>query len=293
MTGCATSWPCCPASGRPSSALRDHAEDSARLALAAGCSERHGGAHPPPVGAARPGRRRGTAPGRRGLLTMASVRPPVADLLARPAPARAVGITALPPLRQPQAWRDGRAHRAGRPSRPCRARQAGGLRRSAGAAPGAHRAAPAGHPGRAPGRPGGRLPGGAGGARPGADGAHQRLRERGQPAHPHQEPGHPAAPAGCWPSPVDEGPDPEAALRERLILYRIFRDAGRGLRGRLESGWEVFRREPGAALASARAGLAARTRARRSMPRLLARGARDGPAPRAARRRRRRSCRAW
>ena len=54
--------------------------------------------------------------------------------------------------------------------------------------------------------------------------------------------------------PVEEGPDPEAVLRERLILYRIFRDAGRGLRGRLESGWEVFRREPTAAAASARAG---------------------------------------
>jgi segregation and condensation protein A len=53
---------------------------------------------------------------------------------------------------------------------------------------------------------------------------------------------------------VEEGPDPEAMLRERLILYRIFRDAGRDLRGRLESGWEVFRREPSAALASARTG---------------------------------------
>lgn len=53
---------------------------------------------------------------------------------------------------------------------------------------------------------------------------------------------------------IDEGPDPEAALRERLVLYRRFRDAGRDLRGRLESGWEVFRREPGAALAAARAG---------------------------------------
>jgi segregation and condensation protein A len=53
---------------------------------------------------------------------------------------------------------------------------------------------------------------------------------------------------------VDEGPDPEAALRERLILYRLFRDAGRDLRGRLESGWQVFGREPAAALASARAG---------------------------------------
>ncbi len=54
--------------------------------------------------------------------------------------------------------------------------------------------------------------------------------------------------------PVDEGPDPEAALRERLILYRLYRDAGRDLRGRLESAWEVFRREPIAAVASARAG---------------------------------------
>lgn len=54
--------------------------------------------------------------------------------------------------------------------------------------------------------------------------------------------------------PIDEGPDPEAALRERLILYRLYRDAGRDLKGRLESGWEVFRREPIAAVASAKAG---------------------------------------
>ncbi len=54
--------------------------------------------------------------------------------------------------------------------------------------------------------------------------------------------------------PVDEGPDPETALRERLILYRLYRDAGRDLKGRLESGWEVFRREPIAAVASAKAG---------------------------------------
>ena len=32
---------------------------------------------------------------------------------------------------------------------------------------------------------------------------------------------------------VEEGPDPEAMLRERLILYRLYRDAGRDLRGRL------------------------------------------------------------
>ncbi len=54
--------------------------------------------------------------------------------------------------------------------------------------------------------------------------------------------------------PIEEGPDPEAALRERLILYRLYRDAGRDLKGRLESGWEVFRREPIAAVASAKAG---------------------------------------
>ena len=54
--------------------------------------------------------------------------------------------------------------------------------------------------------------------------------------------------------PIEEGPDPEAALRERLILYRMYRDAGRDLKGRLESGWEVFRREPIAAVASAKAG---------------------------------------
>ena len=54
--------------------------------------------------------------------------------------------------------------------------------------------------------------------------------------------------------PVEDGPDPEAALRERLILYRMYRDAGRDLKGRLESGWEVFRREPIAAVASAKAG---------------------------------------
>jgi segregation and condensation protein A len=54
--------------------------------------------------------------------------------------------------------------------------------------------------------------------------------------------------------PIEDGPDPEEALRERLILYRLYRDAGRDLRGRLESGWEVFRREPIAAVASAKAG---------------------------------------
>jgi segregation and condensation protein A len=55
-------------------------------------------------------------------------------------------------------------------------------------------------------------------------------------------------------APVDEGPDREAALRERLILYRRFRDAGAILRARLELGWQLFHREAPAAAASARAG---------------------------------------
>ena len=40
MSGCTTSSLRCPASGRPSSASADHAEESARLARQAGCSER-------------------------------------------------------------------------------------------------------------------------------------------------------------------------------------------------------------------------------------------------------------
>jgi segregation and condensation protein A len=54
--------------------------------------------------------------------------------------------------------------------------------------------------------------------------------------------------------PVEEGSDPEAELRERLLLYRLFRDAGANLRARLEIGWQLFHREPGVAAASARAG---------------------------------------
>ncbi|CAN5849187.1 segregation/condensation protein A [soil metagenome] len=54
--------------------------------------------------------------------------------------------------------------------------------------------------------------------------------------------------------PIEEGPDPETALRERLLLYRRFRDAGGSLRARLEGGWQLFHREAPAAVASARAG---------------------------------------
>ncbi len=54
--------------------------------------------------------------------------------------------------------------------------------------------------------------------------------------------------------PLDEGPDPEAALRERLLLYRRYRDAGGNLRARLELGWQLFHREAPVAIASGRAG---------------------------------------
>ena len=60
----------------------------------------------------------------------------------------------------------------------------------------------------------------------------------------------PAAP-GALP---DEGPDPEAELRARLLLYRAHRDAGRTL---LEIALErvgLFRREPVVAAAAGRAG---------------------------------------
>ena len=56
------------------------------------------------------------------------------------------------------------------------------------------------------------------------------------------------------PPPLDEGPDPEEALRERLLLYRRFRDAGGNLRARLELGWQLFHREAPVAIAAGKAG---------------------------------------
>jgi len=53
---------------------------------------------------------------------------------------------------------------------------------------------------------------------------------------------------------VDEGLDPEAELRRRLILYRAFRDAGASLQSLAADRLGLFRREPSAVLAS---GLAA------------------------------------
>jgi segregation and condensation protein A len=55
----------------------------------------------------------------------------------------------------------------------------------------------------------------------------------------------------------DEGADPEQALRERLLLYRRYRDAAAGLADRLAAGTPTFHREASIAIASARAGAVA------------------------------------
>jgi segregation and condensation protein A len=52
----------------------------------------------------------------------------------------------------------------------------------------------------------------------------------------------------------DEGADPERELRERLLIYRAYRDAGSTLQAHALSMGAVFRREPSAAAASAVAG---------------------------------------
>lgn len=57
--------------------------------------------------------------------------------------------------------------------------------------------------------------------------------------------------------PLDDEPDPEAALRARLLAYKAYRDAADRLQGRAMAGWLVARREPSVALATARAGAVA------------------------------------
>jgi len=52
----------------------------------------------------------------------------------------------------------------------------------------------------------------------------------------------------------DEGADPEAALRARLLVYKAYRDAGAALQELALARIGVFRREPGAAQAAALAG---------------------------------------
>jgi segregation and condensation protein A len=62
----------------------------------------------------------------------------------------------------------------------------------------------------------------------------------------------PAAPSGAGEG--DDGPDPEAELRARLLLYRAHRDAGRRLADDALQRIGLFRREAGAARASGLAG---------------------------------------
>jgi segregation and condensation protein A len=52
---------------------------------------------------------------------------------------------------------------------------------------------------------------------------------------------------------ADEGLDPEEELRQRLILYRLYRDAGLRLAALADTGAALFHREPVTALAAARA----------------------------------------
>jgi segregation and condensation protein A len=54
--------------------------------------------------------------------------------------------------------------------------------------------------------------------------------------------------------PLDEEPDPEAALRARLLAYRAYRDAAAALAARATSGRALVRREPAVARAAGRAG---------------------------------------
>jgi len=51
---------------------------------------------------------------------------------------------------------------------------------------------------------------------------------------------------------ADEGPDPEAELRARLLLYRAYRDAGAALQARARAGALLVRREPAVAVAAGR-----------------------------------------
>lgn len=61
----------------------------------------------------------------------------------------------------------------------------------------------------------------------------------------------PRQPAAGLP-PADEGADPEAELRARLLLYRAYRDAGAALQTRALTGALLVRREPGVAAAAGR-----------------------------------------
>ncbi len=66
----------------------------------------------------------------------------------------------------------------------------------------------------------------------------------------------PRAPSGPATELEDEGIDPEAELRARLLLYRAFRDAGAALQVGAIERRGLFRREPATALAAGLAGAA-------------------------------------
>jgi segregation and condensation protein A len=78
----------------------------------------------------------------------------------------------------------------------------------------------------------------------------------------------PALPEGVV---EDEGLDPEAELRARLLLYRAFRDAGATLQAIALDRVGLFRREPAAALASGLAGATAAPAAEPASPSVLVR----------------------
>ncbi len=64
----------------------------------------------------------------------------------------------------------------------------------------------------------------------------------------------PRPPEEPTPSRPDDAPDPEEELRQRLLLYRLYRDAGLRLAELTASGRALFHREPALAGAAARAG---------------------------------------
>ncbi len=78
----------------------------------------------------------------------------------------------------------------------------------------------------------------------------------------------PALPEGSL---EDEGLDPEAELRARLLLYRAFRDAGVLLQVGAIERLGLFRREPAAALASGLAGATSAPSAAPADPQILVR----------------------
>jgi segregation and condensation protein A len=78
----------------------------------------------------------------------------------------------------------------------------------------------------------------------------------------------PAPPEGAL---EEDGLDPEAELRARLLLYRAFRDAGAALQSGAIERVGLFRREPAAALASGLAGATTAPTAAPVDPRILVR----------------------